>query len=188
MCSNSFGSDVELRFPDGTSLYAHSVLLSFGSSVLRQKLRLDGTTLIEMPNSRKEVWQVILNCLYPTSSFKLHATREQLIDDPLTVESSVILSVLTTLSRTKFCKSARSLNCNALPVYTMRRCGLLSNEAMIALRTHSLQTMKTQCTSMKPLANLSTTRHSSLSTTLFALQSTSIEHSTSSLSTAIALR
>ena len=144
MCSNSFGADVELRFPDGTSLYAHSVLLSFGSSVLRQRLRLDGVTLLEMSDSRKEVWQVILNCLYPTSSFKLHATREQLIDDPLTVELVVLLpSALTTSSRTKFCKSARSLNCGALPVYTMRRCSLWSNEAMIALRAHSLQTMKT---------------------------------------------
>ena len=84
LCSCSFGADVELRFPDGQSLHAHSGILSLASPVLRQLIRFDGQTLIEIDGS-KYVWRVILNWLNPVGGVNLFASRHQLSDDPLTV-------------------------------------------------------------------------------------------------------
>jgi len=85
-CEASFGSDVELRFDDGQCLYVHSKILSLASPILRNDVRKKGPIVLNMKESSKEVWLVILNCLNPGNSYKHHkASHIDLVTDRHTV-------------------------------------------------------------------------------------------------------
>lgn len=63
-CDLTKDADITLKFEDGTTLFAHSLILRKASSTLHRLLQ-ENNKSVNLDNSTKEVWIGILTDLYP---------------------------------------------------------------------------------------------------------------------------